>query len=170
MPFDFDGALKDAEKSGYVQGDDRFKIQEGANRIRLLTPPLAHQGSYKGTPNFKWLVYALDRADGQVKLFFMPHTIFKNLRDFQKSEDYGFDEVPMPYDVTINAKKAGTKEVEYTVIPSPKRAALTAAEAKQLAEKKPIAEVQKLLRQKEMEKAADQHFDERPFDPDEIPV
>lgn len=170
MPFDFDAAIKDAEKSGYVQGGDRFKIQEGQNRIRLLTEPIPHQGSFQGKKNFKWLVYVLDRADKQVKLFFMPHTIFKAIRDFQRSEDYAFDEIPMPFDLTINATHAGTKEVEYTVIPSPKRSGLTAEEQKALGSKKPIEEVHRALKEKEMEKAAESFSDSPPpaFDPDTV--
>lgn len=172
MPFDFDAALKDVEQKGYVQGGDRFKIQEGANRVRLLTEPLAHRGSYKGTPNFKWLVYVLDRKDGQVKLWFMPHIIFKTLRDYQRSEDFAFDEIPMPYDVTVNAKNAGTKDVEYTVMPSPKRSGLTTDEQKQLSAKKPIEDVHRALIEKDMERAAESYSDEAPppFDPDSIPT
>lgn len=167
MGYDFDGALKEAEKSGLVSGGDRFKIKEGANRIRLLTAPLPHQGNYQGTKNFKWLCYVLDRSDAGIKTFFMAHTIFKALRDFQKSEDYGFDEIPMPYDVTINAKGAGTKEVEYTVVPARTSVPLTKAELDAFSKKKPIKEVQQAIYEKDTEKAVN---DGGHFDPDEIPV
>src|SRR3990167_7426800 len=167
MPFDFDGALKEAERSGLVSGGDRFKLQEGANRIRLLSEPLPFQGSYQGKKNFKWLTYALDRADGQVKLFFMPHTIFKAVGDLQKSDDYSFFDLPMPYDVTIQAKGAGTKEVQYTVVPAKKEVLLTKEELKALSEKKPLEEVRKAL----MEKQEKPQETEQHFDPDnEIPI
>ena len=166
MPFDFDGALKEAERSGLVSGGDRFKIKEGGNKIRLASNPLPFQGSYQGKKNFKWLVYILDRADGQAKLFFMPHTIFRQVGDLQKSDDYRFFEMPMDYDITVQAKGAGTKDVEYSVIPSPKRSPLTKDELKALSEKKPLEEVRKALAEKqEKPQETEQHFD-----PDEIPI
>lgn len=170
MPFDFDRATKEAEKSGFIQGGDRFKLQEGANRIRLAAEPVPHQGSFQGKPNFKWLSYVIDRSDKQVKLFFMPHTIFKAIRDLQKSEDYSFFEIPMPYDITIQAKGAGTKEVEYTVVPARQNTELTKAELEAIAKKKPLSEVHKALKEKEGP-ALDPTTDAPPpFDPDEIPV
>lgn len=168
MPFDLDKAIKDAEKAGYVQGGDRFKIKEGPNRIRIVTEPIPHQGSYQGRPNFKWLVYAIDRADGQVKLFFMPHTICKVVRDLQKSDDYAFEDFPMPFDVTINATHAGTKEVEYSVTAARQNKDLTPAELAEVAKKKPIADVHKALKEKEAQKAPE--YEAPPFDPDEIPA
>lgn len=168
MPFDFDSAIKDAEKAGYIQSGDRFKIQEGANRIRLVADPVPHQGSYNGRPNFKWLLYVIDRTDGRVKLFFMPHTIAKAIRDLQKSDDYAFEGLP-PYDITVQAKGAGTKEVEYTVVPARQNSELTKAEQEAIAKKKPLEEVHKAL--KEKEKAADPTADApAPFDPDEVEI
>lgn len=166
MPFDFDGALKEAERSGLVSGGDRFKVKEGANRIRLLVEPLPYQSTYQGKKNFKWLIYILDRADEQVKLYFMPHTIAKTIGDLQKSEDYRFYDMPMPYDVTINAKAAGTIDVEYTVVPAKKEVALSKSELEALAKKKPLEEVRKALQEKQQ----DDKPQETHFDPDEVPV
>jgi hypothetical protein len=59
---------------------------------------------------------------------------------------YAFDGPPMPYDVVVKAKHAGTIGAEYTVIASPKAEPLTAAELEQLKTLKPIDEiVSKLL-------------------------
>lgn len=170
MPFDLDRAIKDAEKAGYVQGGDRFKIKEGANRIRIVAEPVPHQGSYEGRPNFKWLTYVIDRTDRQVKLFFMPHTICKVIRDLQKSDDYSFFDFPMPYDVTINAKHAGTKEVEYSVVAARQNTELTPTEEQAITKKKPLSEVHKALKEKEgTPQTADESPPTPPFDPDEPP-
>lgn len=165
MPFDFQGAVKEAEKEGLISGGDRFKLKEGANRVRVLSEPLAFNGTYQGRRNFKWLLYIIDRADGQVKLFFCPHSIFKQIGELQASEDYRFYDVPMPYDITVNAKGAGTKEVEYTVVPAKKEIAVTSAELEALSKKKPLREI----REKLLERQAP-HQEQEHFDPDEIPT
>jgi len=98
-----------------------FKVSEGANRVRILQEPIRHDGSYNGRPTVKWLTRVLDRKDGKIKLWFMPSIISMSIGEMMGSDDWGFEEFPMPYDVTINAKDAGKKEVEYTPMPSPKR-------------------------------------------------
>lgn len=167
---DFSAALKEAERSGLVSSGDFFKVKEGVNRIRLVGGPLPHRGDYKGTPNFKWLCYIIDRTDGAIKPYFMAHTIFKLIRDLQTSEDYAFEGVPMPYDMTIGAKGAGTKEVEYSVVPAKKETPLTKDELDDLASKKPLADLQSNLRAKAMEREAYAPVNGGHFDPDEIPV
>lgn len=168
MPVDFDAIQKAAEKDGLISGGDRFKLKEGANRMRLLTEPLPFNGTYQGRKNFKWLLYIVDRADGQIKLFFCPHSIFKMIGDLQKSEDYRFFEMPMDYDLTVQANHAGTKEVEYSVIPSPKRTVISVAEREALDKKKPIREVREALLEKQAQEQPPQEV--RPFDPDEVPI
>lgn len=170
--YDFGAGIKTAEKEGYVSGGDTFKFKEGANRFRLVSECLPHRGSYKGTPNFKWLCYVIDRADGAVKIFFMPHTIYKSIAELQKSDDYGFDEVPMPYDLTVNAVRAGTKEVEYTVVPARKNTELTLDEQVKVGSKKPLAEVQDAILAKAgtgQSAPAPSDGPPPPFDPDEVP-
>lgn len=166
--YDFATARKSAEKEGAIPGGDTFKFKEGKNVIRLLSVCLPHPGMYKGTKTFKWLCYVLDREQGDVKVFFMPHTVYKAIESLQQTDDYAFEDVPMPYDITVNAKGAGTKEVEYTVIPARTSKALTAAEETMLAAKKPIDELQEILRAKAGEKQ--QESEHGTFDPDEVPA
>lgn len=162
---DYAATIKAAEKDGHLgEGGGYFKIQEGPNRVRLLEEALPHPGSYKGTPNFKWFTRVLDRADGKVKVWFMPHTIMKLVRDLQQSDDYGFDEVPMPYDITLNAKNAGTKEVEYSVVPARKNTPLTQEELALIDALKPLKEVQAAIRAKSEPEPVTR------FDPDEVPI
>lgn len=148
MAVDFAKGRQEAEAAGMLGSGDYFKVKEGKNRFRLLSECLPHPGEYKGTKNFKWLCYVLDRHDGKVKPFFMAHTVYKQIEALQLDEDYAFQDVPMPYDITINAKGAGTKEVEYAVIPSPQRKALTPDEELLLDQAKPLKELQKKLREK----------------------
>jgi hypothetical protein len=86
--------------------------------VRVASQLRPLPGTYQGKPTFKWLCYILDRRDGKVKPYFMPHTIAKALDALQGDPDYAFDDMPMPYDINIKTKNAGTKEVEYNVIPA----------------------------------------------------
>lgn len=124
-----------------------FKPKEGANKLRILTSPI-HSLSrfkygicYEGAPyckpeslgkdeklQNKWLVWAIDRSDGAVKLYNMPYSITKEIATLQSNEEYVFESFPMPYDITLSAKGAGTKEVEYTVLASRKNTPLTDTE------------------------------------------
>lgn len=158
-------ARKQAEKAGHLGGSDYLRIKDGANRIRVVSDALPHPGEFKGKPNFKWLVYVLDRADGAVKPYFMPHRIFKMLEDLQQDEEFSFEGMPMPYDIVINAKAAGTIDVEYTVVPR-KPTSLTAQEINLIDAAKPLKEIQTAIREKN-EKPTPAPKD---FDPDEIPV
>lgn len=152
--FSFGDTFKAAEKQYNLGKGEYFKVQEGANRIRLVSICLPHEGSYQGTKNFKWLCQVIDRKDGKVKPYFMPTTVYKAIEALQTNPDYSFDEIPMPYDITINAKGAGSKEVEYTVMPSPKLVPLTAEEQKALSEAPTVQELQKKIRENEKEETA----------------
>ncbi len=150
MPkFDFGGAYQQANKQYNLEKGQYFRLKEGANRVRLVSECLPHEGSYKGTRNFKWLCQVIDRTDGQVKPFFMPNTIYKAIAALQMSEDYAFQEVPMPYDITINAVGAGTKEVVYSVVPARQSVPLTPEEEQSLAKSATVNELQMKLREKE---------------------
>ena len=152
---------KHAEKEGQV-GSGVFKAQEGQNRLRLLTTPLPHSELFQGERRFKWLLYVLDRADGQVKPYFLPHSIFKMVEALQTNPDWEFDDFPMPYDIVLSAKGAGTRDVDYTIQPARKSVPLTADEENALDKKQPIAEFHAKLR----ERKADS--EEQRFDPDEV--
>lgn len=136
-------------------GGDIYKYKEGDNRIRLLSMCLPHASEYQGRRNFKWLCYVLDRRDGKVKVHFMPHTIYKAIEALQENPDYTFAVVPMPYDLTIYAKGAGTIDVEYHVLPARKEVLLTAEEEADLAKQKSLEDVQKAIKDKAAAKTTD---------------
>lgn len=148
MSVSFADRRKEAEKAGLLGSGDYLKLKEGANRMRLMSECLPHAGEYQGRKTFKWLCYVVDRVDGKVKPFFMPHTIYKQIESLQVSEDYAFADVPMPYDLTINAKGAGTKEVEYAVVPARKNTNITPGEMDDFDKCKPLKELQAALNDK----------------------
>ena len=162
--YNLSDARKSAEKDGLI-GTGYLKIKDGANRIRIVSDALPHAGDYQGRPTFKWLLYVIDRADGAVKPYFMPNVVFGMLENLQSDEEFSFEGMPMPYDVVINAKAAGTKDVEYTVVPR-KATGITAEEHNLIDAAKPLKELQQAIREKN-DKAAPAPTS---FDPDEIPV
>ena len=170
MAVNFADKITEAEKAGLLGSGDYLKLKEGANRFRLMTECLPHEGNYKGNRSFKWLCLVLDRADGKVKPFFMPHTIYKQIAALQTSDEYSFDDVPMPYDLTINADGAGTKEVKYTLMPARKETPLTIGERSLLLEAKPLHEVKRALDEKaakDKPKPPSHEDDERHYEDDE---
>lgn len=147
-PFSFGAQRKEAEESGLLGSGDYYKYKNGDNRFRLMSECLPHTSSYKGQKSFKWLCYVLDRRDGKVRTHFMPHTVYKSIEALQENPDYTFDGVPMPYDITVHAKNAGTKEAEYTVLPARKETPLSRDEEADLAAQKPLRDVQAALQAK----------------------
>jgi hypothetical protein len=134
------GMFTDALKDGLGSGE-KFKLAEGENQIRVLSEPRMVESTFKGNLNRKWLAWVIDRKDGVMKLFYMPKTIIGQLADIESMKFYAFDSPPMPYDVIIKAKHAGTIDAEYTVIADPSRKALTPEELEQMKTLKPIDEV-----------------------------
>ena len=162
--------MKQAQESGAL-GSSSFKLQNDANRIRIVQGFLPHTSEFtddkgKTTTNFKWLTRVIDRRDGKVKVFFLGHTIYKQLVALQQDSESGteFDELPMPYDININAVGAGTLLAKYTVIPG-KRTPLTLAEEAMVGEQDPLEDLQQALNKKKPVAPTGPV----PFDPDEKP-
>lgn len=171
MAVSFAERRKQAEKDGLLSSGDYLKLKEGSNRLRLMSECLPHPSEYQGKKTFKWLCYVIDRVDGKVKPFFMPHTIYKQIEALQLEDDYAFSDLPMPYDLTVNAKGAGTKDVEYTVMPARKNTNITDAEMDDYEARKPIAELQATLKAKKGETVeTPQHQPPPPDDDHGTPV
>lgn len=149
MKFDFNANREQAEKQYNLDKGQYFKPKEGANKLRIVSVCLAHPGEYQGKPTFKWLCQILDLTDSQVKPYFMPDVVYRSIMDLQLDPDYSFDEVPMPYNINVQTKNAGKKEVVYTVIPSPKRLPLTEEELKSIAAAPTVQELQQKIRESE---------------------
>jgi hypothetical protein len=122
----------------------------------LVSACLPHDSVFQGRKTFKWLCQVIDRKDGVLKPYFMPNTIYKMIADLQMDPDYAFSEVPMPYDITINATDAGKKEVVYSVFPAKEAIPLTTEEQNALTAAPTITELQQKVRESEGKKADDQ--------------
>lgn len=141
------------------QGGDWFKFSEGDNRFRILTEPEVFfekfkvgicytDCGYQGTP--KSLVWILDRKDNKLKLAKLPYMIAETIAKYETDEDFSFSGFPMPYDIKVNAKNAGTKEVTYTVLPSPVKE-LDGFVAIELAKQKTPKEIIERMKEKKKE-------------------
>jgi len=161
-------AFEKAEKEFNLGGGEYFKVKEGSNKIRVISEWLPHNSLYNGQPTFKWLCQVIDRANKEIKVvpYFMPNKIYKSIMALQLDPDYGFEALPMPYDITITAKNAGQKTVEYHVIPAPVKE-LTGDEIEAIAKAPSVQELQKKVRDKQEEK--DQGA-EKPVDSNEVDV
>lgn len=147
-PFNFSSAREQAEKEFGLGKGEYLKLKEGNNTIRLMSQCVGYESIYNGRKNFKWVCWVIDRTDNIVKPFFMPHSIYTDIENYQLNPEYAFETVPMPYDVTITAKGAGTKEVKYTVTPARSNTPLTDAEMKEFEERIDIHEFVNKLKEK----------------------
>ena len=169
---DLAATMRQAQESG-VLGTGSFKLKEGPNRVRIVQGFVPHTSEFtdpsgKTTQTFKWLTRVIDRRDGKIKVFFLGHTIYQQLVAFQQDSESGtdFDELPMPYDININAIGAGTMLAKYTVVPSQKRTPLTTDESSMLADQDSLEDLQDALYKKKPPVAVPTHD----FDSDELPA
>lgn len=147
MPIDLKN--EEIEKKYDLGGSGKWlKLVEGDNKVRIVSQ-IEDFGSHfipgpkprsvvcigKDTcpycnigekASVKFMVYAIDRKDGLVKILQFGYTIFKQYKDYALSEDYGFEVIP---DYDMNIKRTGTgKETEYNLIPARKPSELTVEE------------------------------------------
>jgi hypothetical protein len=141
-------------ESGMSEGgkSESFKVKEGTNKIRICSDFIFHESIFKGTKSKKFVCWVIDRADGKVKPYFAPYTIVKALSKYQEDEDYHWVDAPMTRDLIIDAKDAGTKEVDYQCHLSLKETPLTAVEQADLEQKGSIeAFIEKIKEKQEKE-------------------
>ena len=72
--------------------------------------------------------------DGVIKQAKLPYTVVKEIRALREDPEWDF-KIPFPHAFTLTAKNAGTKEVEYTLNPSPKVVELSKEILDELAKK-----------------------------------
>ena len=77
-------------------------------------------------PKPSWLLWAIDRADNQIKMFEAGYMIISQIQTLAKSSEYGFESLPA-YDIFIQ-KDGESLETEYTVTPARKDTELTEEE------------------------------------------
>lgn len=147
--------LKKLEESGKVGGGEYFKVQNGNNIIRVLTEGLYHESEYKDpksgkvSTTKKFVMFIIDRRDGQVKPYFAPYAVYKAIASLEEDPFFKFEGMPMPYDVNVKVENAGTLNVEYNVQASPNKAELTGDEIAAAREKGSIADYVKGLKEQD---------------------
>jgi hypothetical protein len=104
-------------------------------------------------PSKKWECWAIVRGDGkEIKDKFaivdFPYGVSKDLRELMGSDEGGFKSFPMPYDINIKAKNAGTFDVEYTLIANRSNTDLTEEELAEYAKLTPISEILERMKDK----------------------
>src|SRR5947209_14230431 len=82
----FGADLEAAEKEFNLgKGSDKFKLKEGENRVRIMSPSAALQNTYRNpntsesSTNVKFLTFVWGYASNALKLAFLPVTIFRGL-------------------------------------------------------------------------------------------
>lgn len=154
-----------------------FDIAEGDNRIQLLThlQPLPqvwdnsekkYRNAEEGDKNVSIKGVGWVLQDGKIKQAKLPYTVVKAIRGLMEDPDYAFTEFPMPRFINIKAKNAGSKEVEYTVIPSPKETPVSQEILGELAKKPTPEEIIEKIRgkAKTVEPAQEINPEDIPFD------
>ncbi len=155
-----------------------FNVVEGENRIQLLTHcaplPLVWTGSEyrnaeEGDKNVSVKGVCWVLQDGKIKQAKLPYTVVKAVKELMEDPDYAFEEFPMPRLINIKAKNAGTKEVEYTIIPSPKETAVSSEVLAELTKKETPEQVVDRLKGKGTNSSSEIKYPEAEIDPADIP-
>jgi hypothetical protein len=205
----FDEEMKQLEDYDAGMGTEAFKCKEGKNKVRILsggTPIAQHwvtdangkekaivcYGMTKGCPYHKLTekkpqiqhaFYLLDKskADPAIQLSYMPYSVMKHIKAYSEEEGYEFTELPMPYDISITFDPKESPATMYKTIASPKQEPVSEEVLKELAKKKPVADI--VSDRKEKARKADQGEkqasekglpvvdinDDEEIDPEEIP-
>lgn len=145
----FDWVAKQEEKNNEERSAGYFNIVEGQQTFVLLThcAPLAqvfdksknkYRPAEEGDKNvsIKGVCWVLQ--DGVIKQAKLPYTVVKEIKALSDNPDWEFT-LPFPHMFTLNAKGAGTIEVEYSLNPSPKKVEIPQTILDELA-KKPTPE------------------------------
>jgi hypothetical protein len=183
----FDWVNKHEAQKEEERSKDYFNINEGDNRFVLLShfAPLAQifdpstkrykiaeEGEKGASIKGVCWVAQKDGEDWYVKSAKMPYTVVKMVRDLRDNEDWDF-QIPFPHPLNLKATGAGTKEVEYSLQPSPKEVEIPQDVLKVLSEKPTPEEiVEKMKENAKADSEADKKFDgypEEEINPEDIP-
>jgi len=154
-----DWVSKEEAKKKEERSKEYFNIEEGANKFVLLShcAPMVqvfdpatkkYRFAQEGDKNtsVKGICWVLQ--DDMVKMARLPYSIVKAIKALQNDEEWDFTEFPFPHVLTLSAKGAGTKEVEYTFQPSPKKVEISKAIMDELAKKPSPEEMIEKMKEK----------------------
>lgn len=141
----------------------KFRITPGQNRIRILEggdPTITHWVSDRGYTCFgqnegcpfhdkgirqsvKFATYVLDKTtkSDEIHLLFLPYSVVKEIDILQKSEDYMFENLPMPYDISIIYNPDAEPTGKYKVVPSPHKTSIDSSILEKLSQLKSTKEI-----------------------------
>lgn len=141
------------------QAKGYFNFVEGDNRFQLLTHcaqliqrwngqkyEVVIEGDSKEGRSIKGVCYVLQ--DDEIKVAYLPYTVVKQIRALQNDPDWTFSDFPMPRMINVKAKGAGTKEVEYSVIPSPKESKVSQETLEKLSKKHTPEQIVEIMKEK----------------------
>jgi hypothetical protein len=121
-----EGKRTPVECLSFVRENETFKDTAGIDPVREIDPAI-----YSEKPVFSYVCNAIDRKDGQIKLFDLKPTIYRQILDYAMNPEYGNpSDYEEGYDITIKKEKTGPQvmNVKYTCIPSRRTVPLTEAE------------------------------------------
>lgn len=151
---------------------DYYSMREGSNRMRIVTDFVEVQSINRGK-DFKGYVsennqplagdtvrtqawaWAIIRGDAkkeiadELNIVKFGKTILGQLVGLKNNPEYAFEDMPMPFDLDVQAKNAGEMTVVYTVVPARKNTEVTADEMEKLNKKNPITEIVKRMLEKQ---------------------
>ena len=119
-------------------GGGYLKLKPGENKIRIVSEAEVFGKHFKNKKYMgicigkedcefciegdkskpSWLLWVIDRADNQIKMFEAGYMIISQIQTLAKSSEYGFESLPA-YDIFIQ-KDGESLETEYTVTPARK--------------------------------------------------
>lgn len=158
MKVNFAEEIKKDEQD-FDLGGDYFKFEVGPNRIRICSPMVGYESVFKDKvtgeekTNVRFVTLVLDRKTNKIKTAFLPYTIKKAVAAYQEDPEYTFDEVPMPYDITVNADGEGLKR-KYSLTPARQNSPLTPAELIMLTDAGDVYDIVQKLKEKQGEAPA----------------
>jgi len=153
------------DKESESTGSDFFKIPEGKTRLRVLTDFTKVQTVWEGEyPNSKplghlqegqvikdgqsvktsgWIWAYISEVNGKevndLKIVQMGISIIGQIAKLKQDEEYSFEDMPMPFDITINNTGEGANR--YSITPARKNTEVSAEVLADLEEATPLAEI-----------------------------
>jgi hypothetical protein len=111
----------------FVREQEKF-IDSNEDPFKELPPDV-----FSDKPQFAYICNVIDRRDGQIKIFDLKSTIYRQIVDFAGNKEYGNPADPKTgYDITVKKEKTGPlpQNVKYTCLPARASTELTEEEQK----------------------------------------
>lgn len=135
-----------------------LKLKQGENKIRIVSEAEVfgkHFKNKKSTiclgkeicdlciegdkPKPSWLMWVIDRADGEIKMLEAGYQIISQVQKMAQSSEYGFEGLPS-YDIIIQKEGEGL-DTEYIATPARKDSDLTEEEKEDISALKSPSEI-----------------------------